>query len=433
MKNKRIVFVFLFACILAGIVLVVRQKISPQFECTDAIGCVNIASGEPVKLGVLQAISGKVASLGIEQIRGIELAMGKRDNQLLGHPIELEIEDTGCSEEGGANAALRIVSDPQIVAIIGTSCSSAGAGASSVMSEAGFVMISGANSAASLTSKDGKQGSHWRSGYFRTRFSDEDMVRAPVLFAFRELGVRKVATINQGDSYTRGLTELFENMFTQLGGKVVLNAIINKGDTDMRPVLTGVGNSGAELLFFPVYRPEGDYIIQHTREMKGGILREDIILMGATALISDGLIKTTGKDGIGMYFAGHAQPEGLSYDQLISEYRSRYGELPVISGFSYAYDATNMLLTAIENVAIKNKNGSLHIGRRELRNVMYQVSEFEGITGKLTCDTFGDCGNARFIIMRLDDPGAGLEGLRSNVVYTYEPGKQALSKEDEND
>jgi hypothetical protein len=30
------------------------QPASPPFECTDAIGCVDIAPGEAVKLGVIQ-------------------------------------------------------------------------------------------------------------------------------------------------------------------------------------------------------------------------------------------------------------------------------------------------------------------------------------------------------------------------------------------
>ena len=94
----------------------------PQ-ACVDPLGCVTIAPDGPVRLGVIQALTGKVAPLGLEQLRGLELALDKHGGKILGHPVELVIEDTGCRPEGGANAALRIVSDPSVVAIFGTTCS----------------------------------------------------------------------------------------------------------------------------------------------------------------------------------------------------------------------------------------------------------------------------------------------------------------------
>ncbi len=65
------------------------KKTEPPFECTDAIGCVTIAPGEPIKLGVLQPLTGRMAALGTGQIRGVELALANRTNKLLGHPVEL--------------------------------------------------------------------------------------------------------------------------------------------------------------------------------------------------------------------------------------------------------------------------------------------------------------------------------------------------------
>lgn len=153
-------------------------------------------------------------------------------------------------------------------------------------------------------------------------------------------------------------------------------------------------------------------------------MREDIILMTATVMLTDDFIKTVGMDGMGMHFAGPAPIEEPAHDRLISEYVSKYGERPPASCYAYAYDAANMLLQAIERVAVQEKDGTLHIGRQALRDAMYNITDFEGVTGKITCDEFGDCGTARFNIVRLDDPDAGIEGLKSNVVYTYESEKR---------
>jgi branched-chain amino acid transport system substrate-binding protein len=80
-----------------------------------------------------------------------------------------------------------------------------------------------------------------------------------------------------------------------------------------------------------------------------------------------------------------------------------------------------LLLSTIESVAVQDQDGTLHIGRQALRDALYATIGFQGLTGALSCDEYGDCGVARFKVVRLDDPAAGLLGLESNVVYAYPP------------
>ncbi|MCP4116600.1 MAG: ABC transporter substrate-binding protein, partial [Desulfobacteraceae bacterium] len=215
------------------------EKTTPQFECRDSIGCVTIAPGKPIVIGLLQATTGGgTASFGIDQTRCVELALAKRGNRLLGHPVELQRENSLCSPEGGTIAALKVVARPETVAIIGTTCSGSAVPASRIMSEAGMVMVSGTNSAPCLTAIDGKRGKNWQPGYFRTRVSDAGLGQSAAKFVFKELGITKAATIDDGDPYTRGLSEFFRKTFSKLGGRIVLSAVVNKGDTDMGPVLT---------------------------------------------------------------------------------------------------------------------------------------------------------------------------------------------------
>jgi len=413
-------FYVLSVVMLAGVLLTACQPISTPFECTDAIGCVDIAPGEPLKLGVLQALSGGVAPIGVDQTRGIELALATRDNQLLGHPIELQIEDERCSSEGGTIAAMKVIADPQVVAILGTTCSGAATTAAKIMSEAGLAMVSGANTAPSLTAIGGEQGADWQPGYFRTTHNEGVGAWAAATFIVQELGVAKVATVNDGDAYTRGYTDVFEQAFTDLGGEVVLSTAINKGDTDMHPVLTAVAVSGAELVFFPIFQPEADLIVLQAQEVAG---LENTILMGGGALLTASFIESVGADGVGMYVAGRAPMEGPGFDELASAYEARYGESPRTSGFGPSYDAANLLLNGIEAVAVQEEDGTLHIGRQALRDALYATTDFEGVRGTLTCDEFGDCSDARFIIVRLDDPAVGIEELTSNAIYTYTPGQ----------
>jgi branched-chain amino acid transport system substrate-binding protein len=392
----------------------------PPFECADAIGCVEIAPDDAIKIGALQVLSGDLQLFGLSNLRSIELALDDRGGQLLGHPIELQSEDSLCSKEGGATAASRIAADPQIVGIIGPTCSGAAASAMKVVSEADLVMVTGSCSAPSLTSVGGERGSDWHPGFLRTAQNDALSGRVAATFAFQQLGVTEAATIDDGDPYTRGLADTFQQVFAELGGQVVLAAVVNKGDTDMRPVLTAVATSGAELLFFPVFQPEGDYVVLQAREMEE---MENVKLMSAEGLYLGGFIEVAGEAAVGMHLVIPTAPEGPAHDAFVSRYETKYGEEPTVTYYAHTYDAANVLLNAIEVVAVQDKDGTLHIGRQALRDALYATSGYQGLTGNLTCDAYGDCGVARFEVTRLDDPAAGLEGLAANVVYTYPPGQ----------
>jgi branched-chain amino acid transport system substrate-binding protein len=316
---------------------------------------------------------------------------------------------------------LKVAADPQIVGIVGPTCSGAAASAMKVLSEAGLVMISSSSTAPSLTSVGGEPGLNWQPGFLRTAQNDALVGRAAAIFAFQQLGVSQAATINDGDPYTRGLTDTFERAFTELGGQVVLSTAVNKGDTDMRPVLAAVAASGAELMFFPVFRMEGDYIVLQSREMEG---LANVTLMNAEGLYFESFIEAVGEAASGMHFIAPATPEGPAFDDFAARYETEYNEPPTSTPYhAHTYDAANMLLTAIEATAVQDANadGTLHIGRQALRDVLYATSGYQGLTGSLTCDAYGDCGVARFKVTRLDDPAAGLEGLAANVVYTYPP------------
>jgi branched-chain amino acid transport system substrate-binding protein len=410
-----------FLLVFAALTLVGCVPGAPPFECTDPIGCVEVAPDDPIKIGALQALSGDMGTQGTDQLQSIQLAVDDLDNQLLGHPIELQSEDSLCSGEGGTTAALKVAADPQILGIVGPTCSGAAANAMKVVSGAGLVMISGSSSAPSLTSVGGEPGPDWGPGFFRTAQNDAVVGRAAATYAFQQLGVTKAATINDGDPYTRGLTDTFEEVFTELGGEVVLSTAVNKGDTDMRPVLNAVLASEAELMFFPVFRMEGDYIVLQASEMEG---LEDVALMSAEGLYFDEFIKVVGEAGVGMYFNTPARLAGPAYDAFTSRYETKYNEPPTSTPYhAHNYDAANLLLHTIQTVAVQDAkgDGTLHIGRQALRDALYATSDYQGLTGSLTCDQYGDCGSIRLQVTRLDDPATGLEGLADNVIYTYPP------------
>ena len=366
------------------------------YECTDPLGCVTYGPDEPIRIASALVISGPNVDLGTDSQYGVEIAI-KFQEELFGHPIELQAEDDGCSAEGGQAAGQKIVSDPSIVAVVGTSCSGAGVPMSKVITEAGYVMVSPSNTSPALTDPDVS----WEEGYLRTAHNDEVQGKAMADFAFEELGVTKVAAIHDGDPYTEGLARVFADSFEALGGTVVEFTAVNKGDTDMRPVLAAVAAAGPpELIYYPVFTAEGGFLTKQAKEVTG---LEDTILAAADGMISDAAIEAVGEAGEGMYFSG---PDlgfsGDLYDSFLATYIEDYGSKPISAFHAHAFDATNMVFACIEAVAVEDGD-SIHIGRQAMRDCLFATENFEGITGNLTCDQYGDCADPKIAVNQLQD------------------------------
>lgn len=395
------------------------KKETPKASCTDSIGCVEIAASAPLKIGVLQALSGEVAPLGTEQVRGLELALARIDYQILGHRVQLQTEDTGCSSEGGANSVLKIIADPDTLAIFGTTCSGAAASASHAMSMAGLSMISGNNSAPFLTSIAGKKAPDYHPGYFRTSSNEEKAGKAAAIYAYSHLKIPTAAIINDGDIYTKGLTEGFLMTFEALGGRVVFNSSVSKGDIDMGPILDGVAQSKAQMIFFPLFQPEGNHLLLQARKHP---YCKNMVLMSDGALINASFIEKVGKAGIGMYFIGPATPKNSpAATTLAEEYLETFQTEPTVSYYMSGFDAANVLFEAIRKSATILSDNSLSIGRQALRDALFATRDVQGVTGPMNCDAFGDCAQPRFNILQLQTPADGVEGLQGNVLFRLTP------------
>jgi len=194
-------YALLALLVIAGMALAACGPAASAFECTDTLGCVDIASGEPIHIAYAMVISGPDSTLGIDSRTGAEVAIALK-GQVLGHDVQLTGEDDGCSAEGGQAAGTKLAADPSIIAVIGTSCSSAARVAVPLLSQAGFVIISASNTAPDLT-RAGDPNQH--PGYMRTAHNDEIQGAAAARFAFEKMGVKKAATIHDGSLYAQSL------------------------------------------------------------------------------------------------------------------------------------------------------------------------------------------------------------------------------------
>ena len=382
------------------------------------LGAVTVEPGGPIKIADLQTITGDTASLGTDQVRAVNIAIDDKGSKLLDHPIEHQVEDDGCKAEGGTTAGQKVAADPQIVGVVGTSCSGAAVPAMEILSGKGIVMISGSNTTPILTSDlKGKKGTANQKGYFRVAHNDIIQGQAAANYAFEKLGAKKAVTIHDGDPYTEGLANAFGTSFKELGGQVALATAISKGDTDMRPVLTEVAAAKPDIVFFPIFQPEADFVVKQAKDFPA--LAESKKLMGADGILSDTFIVI--KETEGMYFSGPATPTGPAYEEFVGKYEKKYNEKPIQSFHAHAYDSANLLFAAIEKVAVRDDDGTLHIDRQKLMDAMYATKGVQGLTGTLSCDQFGDCADAKINVVQNTPAEKTIDQVRGNVLYTFDP------------
>jgi branched-chain amino acid transport system substrate-binding protein len=364
----------------------------------DEFGCVEVAEGDPITLGTLLVISGENASLGQDSQNGVEIAADMRDREVAGHPIEFDHQDDLCAAEGGQTGGQALASNEQVVAVIGTSCSSAAEPASQILSEAGIVLISPSNTAPNLTDPATHQ-----PFYLRTAHNDEIQGAAMADFVTSELQAQSAATIHDGSPYAEGLANVFAEEFEAAGGTVTAQEAVNVGDRDMRPVLTSIAADAPDFLYYPVFVAEGGLITSQAREI-GELDNSD--LGGADGMLTADWISAAGEaNAEGVYLSGpDLEFSGSFYqDEFIPAYEEQFGETTSVF-HAHAFDATNMVLDAIEAVAVED-GGTTYIPRTALKDELFSTSGYSGIIGELTCDENGDCNPGASISVSIVENG----------------------------
>ncbi|HKX34391.1 MAG TPA: branched-chain amino acid ABC transporter substrate-binding protein [Actinomycetota bacterium] len=361
----------------------------------DEFGCVEIAAGTPIKIGSLLSISGETAFLGTDSNHGIELAIDDLDGsldatpgQLLGHEVELQQEDDGCSAEGGQAGGTALAADPEIVAVIGTSCSSSALGvADTILGDKGILLFSPSNTNPGLTSEEAHQ-----PFYFRT--AHNDLIQGAIVgeYVFNELGIDSAATINDESPYADGLAAAFRETFEGLGGTITAVEQVNSADTDLGPVLNSIaqGNPGA------VYGPNFNPVCALTATQGLDILPKGTVQLGSDGCLESAFLETAGDLPAGYYYASSPDlsvfAQGAFYkDEFIPAYKEQFGTAPTAVFHAHAYDAANILFGAIEQVAVDDGSGNLTISRTALRDAVQATADYEGVTGIITCTPLGDC------------------------------------------
>ncbi len=385
--SKRLIVLF-SVLIVASMVLTACGGAAASYSCTDKIGCVTISPTDPIHIAYALVVSGPNETLGVDSRNGVEIAIDDAGGKILNHTVKFDGEDEGCDAGPGQTAGTKLAADSTIVAVIGTSCSSAARAAVPLLSKAGFVIVSPSNTAPDLTEAGNPNNF---PGFLRTAHNDKVQGAVAAQYAYNVLKVTSAATINDGSLYADKLQQVFAENFKQMGGTITAQSAVDPNQTDMSSVLADIAAGKPQMIYLPIFMPAGPLIIQQVRTSSSADFK-NIYLMGADGLFSPDVPKGAG-DYVEGFRVSSPLVSGAAYDAFKVKYKAKFGTDPISIFHAHAYDAFNMIKAAIEKVAVVDADGTVHIGRQALRDAMYATKDFQGLTGVLTCTPTGDCAN----------------------------------------
>jgi len=360
----------------------------------DTYGCAKIEPGQTIKIGMGSPMTGGDAAFGVDAEQSGLLAVADACD-FTGFSFELFAEDDTGSAEGGAAVANKFVADQTLVAVAGHLYSGATAAAMPIYEKAGIPMLSPSATNPLLTQKGSKV-------FNRVPFTDKTQSDTVANYIYNTLGIRTIAVLHDGEDYGKGLATLLKGSFEALGGEVVVFQGITSKEADYTPILTTIAAKSPELLYFGGYTQDGGVL---ANQMKTTGLK-DAVFFGCDGTYGIDFVNRAGKNAEGSYHTiPQSAPVTEAKENFDACYMEAYGVAPgELSPYSWnSYDATTALITKVKEVAVLGDDGALYVPRGALVDAVRNLTDYEGIGNKITCDKVGECNALGLLIMKVVD------------------------------
>ncbi len=397
-------------------------------ECSPWLGVVKVQPGDSVQIRSLSFLAGVGNSDNLRAARFAIADYGLIHGQVevsLGEPLNDE-----CNTKSGEHLGRLTTEDSQVIGIVGPTCSSTATTLSPRLSAAGMVMISPSNTSPFLTSDlTGTPGRYYYPGYYRTSYNDNYQGHALADLLTEHLSIDRAAVIHDGDAYTLGLAESFRKYFEQHDGTITDFVQLASDETEVLDTLKGIASKQPGALFLPLNEDLANAILKQATDLSAF---DEVVVLAGDGLTSSAFLRQAFTKGIYVstpdqrFTSGENEITGISQQELRQRFIDTSDEMPEIGFWAHAYDATVLLLEAIRSASYivpDTSQGSdplhtLYIDRARVRTYLSKVNNFQGVSGNISCDPFGDCGEPHIDIIHNIDP-SNIDNIFDNVVCSY--------------
>ena len=340
---------------------------------------IKIAAGAP--------LTGPLAKQGQEVANAVKLAAEEWNAKggVLGKKVlVMEADDQGNPQVGVA-AAEKVAADPAVMGSVWGITSVTCIPASEVLDRTNIVLISPGCTNPKVTDRGLKS-------VDRVCARDDFQAPAGAVWLIEELHKKKIAVFDDGTTGPRGGADEFEKKAKQLGA-TVLRYVIRAGDKDFRPIL-GTIPKDVDAVYASIWAPDAALLVKQLPDV--GL---NVPLMGPDGQFEPiDYIQASGGAAEGNYvsFLVPDMSKVPAAQAFADSFKAKYG--PASSYGPLAYEATNILLTAIQKVGKPD--------RAAIRDAVRATKDYRGMLGNsVSFNDKGDIDTQTIYIYQVKGPG----------------------------
>ena len=346
-----------------------------------ALACVlgGCAPPEPIRLGFIGGVSGRVADLGIGGRNGAALAIEMRNKAggVDGRSVELIVEDDRQDSATAKQAVARLIAR-KVDAIIGPMTSAVAVATVPLVNEARVTMISPTVTTSKLSGID--------DHFLRVIAPTTDYARKGAEYHYTNQGHRRIAAAYdlRNSAYSENWLADYRRAFVALGGEIVTTEAYASGDE------TDFVHMAERLL---TKRPDAVLIIANsvdTAMLAQQLHKRDpaVHVTASEWAATERLTELGGKAIEGMVIAQFLDRESTApaYVAFRDAYVERFALEPGFAGIT-GFDAANVVLDALAD----RKAG------QSLKEAILARGVFAGAQSEIRFDATGDASRATYM------------------------------------
>jgi len=325
------------------------------------------ANGGEILVGEYGSLTGSEATFGQSTHNGIMMAMDEVNaaGGVNSKKIKVLTEDDQSKAEEAANTVTKLISQNNVVSVLGEVASSNSLAAAPICQSNKVPMITPSSTNPAVTQKG--------DYIFRLCFLDSYQGESMANYLSRQLGVKTAALlIDVKSDYSTGLASFFKAQFIKNGGRIVAEQSYAKGDNDFRSQLTKVRAANPQIIFIPGYYNDIGQIAIQARDL--GMKQP---LAGGDGWESPKLVEIGGKSLEGCFYSNHYFPgdPNPTVQSFVQKYKDRYGQTPDALA-ALAYDTAHVLADSMKRAG--------KIEGPAIRDAIAATKGFPGVTGLIT-------------------------------------------------
>lgn len=320
-------------------------------------------------VGEVGSMTGSEATFGISTHNGVSLAIRQinASGGIKGRKLGEILMDDQSQPQEAATAVTKLITQDKVHAILGEVASGRSKAMAPIAQRYKVPMITPSSTNPDVT----RMGDYIFRGCFIDPFQGQVMAR----FARENLKARDVAVLTDiKNDYSVGLTRVFIDTFTRLGGRIGVTQSYSAGDVDFKSQLTDIRASNPDAIYIPGYYTDAGLIARQARDL--GI---QVPLLGGDGWDSPKLKEIGGKALDGSFISDHYSTDDTHplTRAFVTKYRETYGSTPDAMA-ALGYDATLLLADAMRRAK--------SLDNADVRDAIAATRGFEGAAGTITMD-----------------------------------------------